>query len=122
MVIASLIYIAGALTEFFAHSYGVLLLGRIIVGVGIGYFSSTVPLYIAELAPTSIRGKLVTANQLNVCIGAFPYPEHTPTSSLKPRAPPPPPFSVLSSPITHHPTYCRVLHTIALTQGSCWAT
>eukprot|EP01138_Halocafeteria_seosinensis_P010689 gb/GECG01010916.1/.p1 GENE.gb/GECG01010916.1/~~gb/GECG01010916.1/.p1 ORF type:complete len:581 (+),score=68.58 gb/GECG01010916.1/:1-1743(+) len=66
---ASFIYTTGAVLEGTAVQLSMLICGRVIVGVGVGWFSSTIPLYIAELAPSKIRGKLVTLNQFSVCIG-----------------------------------------------------
>lgn len=54
-----------------AHSYPTLVAGRVIVGVGIGVASLTTPIYIAEVAPPSMRGRLVTLNALMVTIGQF---------------------------------------------------
>jgi len=49
-----------------AYSYETLIIGRVIVGVAVGLSSGTVPLFIAELAPIALRGKLIALN--NVCI------------------------------------------------------
>jgi len=68
VVFASVIYILGVIVEFVSPSYGVLVAGRIIVGVGVGWFASTVPMYIAELSPSSIRGRLVTSNQVSAML------------------------------------------------------
>ena len=43
--------------------------GRFLTGMVIGVFSSTVPMYIAELSPPAIRGALVTVNQVCICAG-----------------------------------------------------
>ena len=43
--------------------------GRVLTGAVIGIFSSTVPMYIAELSPPAIRGSLVTVNQVCICTG-----------------------------------------------------
>lgn len=42
---------------------------RLIGGLGIGLASAISPMYIAEIAPASIRGKLVSINQLTIVIG-----------------------------------------------------
>src|SRR5690606_19376194 len=42
---------------------------RIIGGVGVGLASMLAPLYIAEMAPANIRGKLVSCNQLAIVGG-----------------------------------------------------
>lgn len=67
LVVASAIYIVGVVIEIVAPSYAILVTGRIVVGVGVGWFAATVPMYIAELSPSSIRGRLVTANQVRPC-------------------------------------------------------
>jgi Sugar (and other) transporter len=43
--------------------------GRVIVGLGVGLASVTVPLYIAEAAPPHIRAVLVTVNVLMITSG-----------------------------------------------------
>jgi predicted MFS family arabinose efflux permease len=48
----------------FAQVYGVLVSGRIITGVAVGLFSSTIFLYSSELSPPHIRGKLASSNQV----------------------------------------------------------
>lgn len=42
---------------------------RFMGGIGIGLASIVSPMYIAEVAPASIRGRLVTINQFAICIG-----------------------------------------------------
>ncbi len=65
LVVASVIYIVGVVIEIVSPSYAILVTGRILVGIGVGWFAATVPMYIAELSPSSIRGRLVTANQVS---------------------------------------------------------
>lgn len=42
---------------------------RFAQGIGVGAASVLSPMYIAEIAPASIRGKLVTTNQLTIILG-----------------------------------------------------
>ena len=45
------------------------ILYRILCGVGVGIASMLSPLYIAEIAPSQIRGRLVSFNQLSIVLG-----------------------------------------------------
>lgn len=45
------------------------LLGRFITGLGVGIVSSIAPLYLAEIAPTRLRGAFVSSHQLIVTLG-----------------------------------------------------
>jgi MFS transporter, SP family, xylose:H+ symportor len=42
---------------------------RIIGGIGVGLASAVCPMYIAEIAPSEIRGKLVSCNQFAIIFG-----------------------------------------------------
>ena len=52
-----------------ADTFPQFVLWRIVGGVAIGIASNLSPMYIAEIAPAAIRGKLVSLNQLNIVIG-----------------------------------------------------
>uniref|UniRef100_A0A166H695 Major facilitator superfamily (MFS) profile domain-containing protein n=1 Tax=Daucus carota subsp. sativus TaxID=79200 RepID=A0A166H695_DAUCS len=45
-------------------------IGRFLTGYGIGIISYVVPVYIAEIAPSNLRGGLTTLNQLMICTGS----------------------------------------------------
>lgn len=62
-------YVISALGCAFAWSWEVLLAARFIGGLGIGGSSVLGPVYIAELAPAKLRGRLVGLFQINVVIG-----------------------------------------------------
>ncbi|XP_019750332.1 proton myo-inositol cotransporter-like isoform X1 [Hippocampus comes] len=81
-LLASFIFTFGGFFMTFAPNKEVLLVGRIIVGLGIGVASMTLPVYIAEVSPPHMRGQLVTvitvlitAGQFIACVvdGAFSY-------------------------------------------------
>lgn len=67
ILIASL-YLLSALASAFASSYMMLVVARAIGGLA---FTSLMiaPMYIAEIAPAKLRGKLVSINQLNIVVG-----------------------------------------------------
>ena len=52
-----------------ADSYEMLIIGRLIIGLACGLFTGLSPLYVAEIAPTHIRGAMGTVNQLAVTSG-----------------------------------------------------
>ena len=59
------------LPSIFPESVSLLVVFRIIGGLGIGIASMNAPMYIAEIAPSSIRGKMVTYYQLAIVVGFF---------------------------------------------------
>jgi len=62
-------YVISALGCAFAWNWYVLLAARFIGGIGIGGSSVLGPVYIAELAPAKLRGRLVGMFQINIVIG-----------------------------------------------------
>ncbi|HZC36900.1 MAG TPA: sugar porter family MFS transporter [Chthoniobacterales bacterium] len=63
------IFVLGSILSAFATSTGVLITGRVAIGVAIGIASYIAPLYISEIAPPNLRGGLVTLNQLAITVG-----------------------------------------------------
>ncbi|KAM7276173.1 hypothetical protein ACFE04_018039 [Oxalis oulophora] len=61
--------IIGALISAHANSLNEILLGRFLVGIGIGVNTVLVPIYISEVAPTKYRGSLGTLSQIGTCLG-----------------------------------------------------
>jgi len=51
------------------NAYWIVAVGRLILGFGVGFASLIVPLYIGELAPTALRGRLVTLNVVAITLG-----------------------------------------------------
>jgi len=69
LIIASLIFLVSSWAVGEARHFTFFLIARMVSGVGIGLASGLSPMYIAEVAPTSIRGRLVSLNQLTIVIG-----------------------------------------------------
>lgn len=66
---SSLIFIVTAYGTGAVDDLTLFVLFRIAGGIGIGIASNLSPMYIAEVAPANIRGKLVSINQLTIVIG-----------------------------------------------------
>ncbi|KAK7202729.1 general substrate transporter [Myxozyma melibiosi] len=67
--VGSLIWIVGAAIQCSSQNRAQLVCGRLIAGIAIGICSSQVPVYLAELAPKKIRGRLVGLFQWAVTWG-----------------------------------------------------
>ena len=71
LVVTALIFGIGTIGTIFPKTIGEFDFFRIVGGVGIGLASVTSPMYIAEIAPARLRGRLVTVNQLAIVVGAL---------------------------------------------------
>ena len=69
LILAALMFTASSLGTGMASSFHTFVIWRIAGGVAIGLASSLSPMYIAEIAPAHLRGKLVAVNQLTIVIG-----------------------------------------------------
>lgn len=65
----AILFIVGTVIAVCAHHLPLLFIGRLLIGVAIGFASVVTPLYIAETAPANIRGTLVAVFQLAVTFG-----------------------------------------------------
>jgi sugar porter (SP) family MFS transporter len=71
MLIAALLFAASAIGTAFPPNVEVLMLWRLIGGAGIGVASVVAPMYIAEIAPSQLRGRLGSLQQLAIVLGIF---------------------------------------------------
>lgn len=71
ILLSSLVFTAGSVILAMAWNKYILLIGRLVVGAGVGFSSVTVPMYIAEMAPANIRGQLVLINMCCITGGQF---------------------------------------------------
>jgi len=66
---AAIIFVVGAVWSGWAPNAQVLMYARLFIGLAIGISSFSVPLYIAEISPSKMRGRLVSLFQLLITIG-----------------------------------------------------
>lgn len=66
---SSVVFIVGAVIMAATPNYGVLIFGRLVVGFGVGLASMIVPVYLSEVAPRTLRGRLTTVNVLMITFG-----------------------------------------------------
>ncbi|NEA15803.1 sugar porter family MFS transporter [Streptomyces halstedii] len=66
---AGAVFLAGTAVAVFANGYGMLLAARIVLGLAVGTVSALVPVYLSEISPTAVRGRLLTMNQLMITVG-----------------------------------------------------
>ncbi|KAK6515379.1 hypothetical protein TWF506_007718 [Arthrobotrys conoides] len=66
---AAVVFILGAVWQSWAQSVQGLVIGRFIVGLGVGAGSAVVPLYITELSPAHLRSRLNTLNTVFITLG-----------------------------------------------------
>ncbi|MEP7257059.1 MAG: sugar porter family MFS transporter [Flavitalea sp.] len=69
LLFAALLFFISACACTLTDSLFWIIAARIVAGIGIGVASIIVPLYISEISPAAIRGRLVTFYQLAVTIG-----------------------------------------------------
>jgi sugar porter (SP) family MFS transporter len=69
LLFSAVAFSATALICAVARNATDLVIGRMIGGVGIGVASMLSPMYIAEVAPARVRGRLVSLQQLAICTG-----------------------------------------------------
>lgn len=69
LIVAALLFAVTSLGNALAHNFTVFIAWRMFGGVAIGLASSLSPMYISEVAPAQMRGKLVSINQLTIVVG-----------------------------------------------------
>jgi MFS transporter, SP family, sugar:H+ symporter len=69
IMIAAITFTIGALGAAAAPSEATLVLARFVIGLAVGSAALVVPLYLSEIAPTEIRGRIASLNQLMIVVG-----------------------------------------------------
>ncbi|KAL2851473.1 general substrate transporter [Aspergillus pseudoustus] len=72
MILCSLIFCIGVIFEIInSHSLPIFYIGRIICGLGIGGSATVAPIYLAEMSPAHLRGRLGSGYQFTFTVGIF---------------------------------------------------
>lgn len=66
---SAFLYFISAVGSAVAPTFSILIIARMVGGFAVGASLIIAPMYIAEIAPSKIRGKLVSFNQLNIVVG-----------------------------------------------------
>jgi sugar porter (SP) family MFS transporter len=71
LIVSAFLFAATSIGNALAPTFSIFVAWRILGGVAIGLASNLSPMYIAEIAPAQMRGKLVSINQLTIVIGVL---------------------------------------------------
>ena len=69
LIVSAIIFLVSAIMTGAFNTFGAFLVARFLGGIGIGIASGLSPMYIAEVAPSEVRGKLVSLNQMTIVLG-----------------------------------------------------
>ncbi|KAK1303801.1 Sugar transport protein 1 [Acorus calamus] len=69
MLFGGFVFLVGAAINGFAQNVAMLIIGRVLLGIGVGFANQSVPLYLSEMAPAKLRGMLNIGFQLMITIG-----------------------------------------------------
>ncbi|KAF2762350.1 permease of the major facilitator superfamily [Pseudovirgaria hyperparasitica] len=69
LAVATLVFNLGAVLQAASYSVSQIIIGRIVLGIGVGICAGGVPLYIGEIAPAKLRGRIVGIEQMILCLG-----------------------------------------------------
>jgi sugar porter (SP) family MFS transporter len=69
IMVAAVVVIVGTVAATVSPTFALLVVSRLVIGLGIGLSSSTVPTYLSELAPARLRGAMGALNQIFIVLG-----------------------------------------------------
>ncbi|CAN1284451.1 Sugar transport protein 10 [Linum perenne] len=71
MLLGGIVFFVGALLNMLAQHLWMLIVGRILLGIGVGFSVQSVPVYVSEMAPPQWRGSFNIVFQLSITVGIF---------------------------------------------------
>lgn len=69
LTIAAILFTVSAIATGAANDFSLFNIARFVGGIGIGVASALSPMYIAEVSPANIRGRMVSLNQMTIVLG-----------------------------------------------------
>jgi SP family sugar porter-like MFS transporter len=69
LMVSAVLFTVSAVGTGLFNDFTLFNIARFIGGVGIGVASALAPMYIAEVSPTEIRGRMVSLNQMTIVLG-----------------------------------------------------
>jgi SP family arabinose:H+ symporter-like MFS transporter len=67
--LAAVVFTLSAIVSASATDFTMFIVGRLLSGLGVGASLVVAPMYIAEISPAAVRGRMVSINQLHVVLG-----------------------------------------------------
>jgi len=69
LMLSAVLFTISAIGTGLFNSFTLFNIARFVGGIGIGVASALAPMYIAEVSPTQIRGRMVSLNQMTIVLG-----------------------------------------------------
>lgn len=69
IIVGCFIFLLGVVLQTASAGLGLLVAGRLIAGVGVGFVSAIIILYMSEIAPRKVRGAIVSGYQFCITVG-----------------------------------------------------
>jgi SP family sugar porter-like MFS transporter len=69
LMLSAVLFTVSAIATGLFNDFTLFNIARFIGGIGIGVASALAPMYIAEVSPTEIRGRMVSLNQMTIVLG-----------------------------------------------------
>lgn len=69
VILGCAVFIVGVVLQTASAGLGLIVAGRLVAGLGVGFVSAIIILYMSEIAPRKVRGAIVSGYQFCICIG-----------------------------------------------------
>ena len=69
IIFSCALFTVDAILQAASYTIAQMAVGRLVVGFGVGSAAMVVPLYIAEIAPTKVRGRMIGLNNMSITGG-----------------------------------------------------